>query len=187
MGRFGSTRPKPAAGQNAQLLGNSGSGLSQRSCLPAPGLEHFPTDASVSGHREGQERCLCQYNSEFKAWLAHRLTRHRTVGKFCFVIDFFGFTAPKLSKTPHCSLKINSGSHSLACGCLKSGSNPLFQPHSSPLPSRNPLEVTTHCWSYAAHAFSCGAPVLLGKCHFLHLHLARPSLPSKPKSGSLPP
>lgn len=111
MGRFSPTRPKSAAGQDVLGLGNSGSGLSQRSHLPAPGLGRFPrTRLCLASVQSGA--CLCQYKSEFRSWLGHRLTHHRALSEFCF--DLLGvhcLTCPILSKAPHPSLKINSGPH----------------------------------------------------------------------------
>ena len=54
-----------------------------------PGLEHFPTDTSVSGQREVQELCLCQSQFEFKSWLGHKLTHRGTLGMFFVCLLLF--------------------------------------------------------------------------------------------------
>ena len=73
--------------------------VSQRSILLAPGPEPFPTDPPASGHREVREPCPYPCSSEFKAWPARRLSRQRTMGKFCCVFDFSGFPASPAPRT----------------------------------------------------------------------------------------
>lgn len=121
-GKIQLNKAQASSRQDTQGLGDSGSRLSQRSRLPVPGPERFPTDPALSDQCEVWELYLCQYKSELRSWLGNSLIHQRTPSKFCFVFNFFGFAAlpvPKPSKSPHQSLEINSGPCGPACGCLK--------------------------------------------------------------------
>lgn len=117
-----SAQPGPSQTQGRTSLGleTRAPGFPREAVCPPLAWSAFPGPVSAWPVC-GPGACLCQYKSEFRSWLGHRLTHHWALSEFCFdLLWLHCLTCPTLSKAPpHPSLKINSRPRSFFSFFLK--------------------------------------------------------------------